>query len=104
MIGCSALDPDPNNVVAPAAAGSAIIAKATTSAAAPLTLDPNVIPFSSKVNPHNFDQNCWVRLSGFCAISIQLVDFEARPASNAWLGDPRTCPVAGIRELREAVR
>jgi len=57
MIGCSALDPDPNNVVAPAAAGTAIIATATASAAAPLTRDPNVIPFPSKVNPHNFDQN-----------------------------------------------
>src|ERR1700733_1243810 len=76
-IGCSALDPEPNSVCAPAVAGRATITTTTLSAARPLTLDLNLIPFPSKVNPHNFDQNCWVRVPGFSAKSMELMNFGA---------------------------
>jgi Rrf2 family protein len=36
----------------------------------PLTLDLNVIPFPSKANPHNSDQNCRVRVSVRAAIEL----------------------------------
>jgi hypothetical protein len=57
-IGCSALDPEPNNVVAPALAGSATVGITTASAARLRILDLNLIPFPSKANPHYFDLNC----------------------------------------------